>query len=62
MNENTIGIIGGIGAIASAEFLKTIYECCGSEISEQNMPKVLLISDPAAPARNEKNITNLSCG
>ena len=49
-----LGVLGGIGALASAEFVKTIYEFSG-ELSgpEQEAPIVLLHSDPTFPDRTE---------
>ncbi len=51
--EGGIGVVGGLGPLASAEILKTIYE---SDLSdrEQFLPKVILISDPTFPDRTEE--------
>ena len=46
-----LGILGGMGPFASAEFLKTIYEYNLPLKSEQDTPKVLLYSDPSFPDR-----------
>jgi aspartate racemase len=46
------GLLGGMGPLASAEFLATIYEQCVPE-TEQKLPTVLLLSDPAVPDRTE---------
>lgn len=56
MNENKeqeiLGIVGGLGPLASAEFLKTIYEhSLGA--CEQDSPRVILFSDPTFPDRTE---------
>lgn len=51
-NDGSIGVVGGLGPFASAEFLKTIYECDLSE-REQDLPKVIVISDPTFPDRTE---------
>jgi aspartate racemase len=48
----SIGIVGGLGPLASAEFLKTIYEC-NLEDCEQFSPKVYMFSDPTFPDRTE---------
>jgi aspartate racemase len=40
-----VGILGGLGPLASAEFLKTIYEQWIGQI-EQEMPRIVLHSDP----------------
>ncbi len=47
-----LGILGGMGPLASAEFVKTIYECSMGEV-EQHSPMVLMYSDPAFPDRTE---------
>jgi aspartate racemase len=41
------GILGGVGPIASAEFLKTIYDRGTKSIVEQSLPKLILMSDPS---------------
>jgi aspartate racemase len=45
-----LGVLGGMGPLASAEFLKTIYE---TDVPgpEQNAPAVVLHSDPSMPDR-----------
>jgi len=45
-----VGVLGGMGPLASAEFLKSIYEV---EVPgpEQNAPPVVLHSDPSMPDR-----------
>lgn len=47
-----MGILGGMGPLSSAEFLKTIYEC-GPPASgrEQEAPAVVVYSDPSFPDR-----------
>ncbi|MEV0230720.1 aspartate/glutamate racemase family protein [Nonomuraea sp. NPDC050786] len=47
---NVLGVLGGMGPLASAEFLKTLYET-NLRTPEQDMPRVLLDSDPAFPDR-----------
>ena len=44
------GVVGGMGPLASAEFLKTIYEF-GLREQEQNSPTVIVHSDPSFPDR-----------
>lgn len=46
----SLGIVGGMGALASAEFVRTIYECRSYE-KEQEAPVVVLYSDPTFPDR-----------
>jgi aspartate racemase len=50
--EDLLGILGGLGPLASAEFLKTIYECSPATC-EQDWPRVMLYSDPTFPDRTE---------
>src|SRR5262245_1569309 len=50
--NNRIGILGGMGPLASAEFLKTIYEF-NSKAPEQESPMCILYSDPTFPDRTE---------
>jgi aspartate racemase len=48
--QSVWGVVGGMGPLASAEFLKTIYEEC-SALKEQDAPVVILLSDPTFPDR-----------
>jgi aspartate racemase len=54
MGKPVLGILGGMGGLASAEFVKTIYDLSG-EVSprEQAAPVVLMYSDPTFPDRTE---------
>ncbi|TCO61165.1 aspartate/glutamate racemase family protein [Actinocrispum wychmicini] len=45
-----IGVFGGVGPVASAEFVRTIYAHCDG-VAEQDFPAVLLYSDPGIAAR-----------
>lgn len=56
--EDLLGILGGLGPLASAEFLKTIYEC-SPETNEQHWPRVVMYSDPAFPDRTETLLAGL---
>jgi len=47
-----LGICGGMGPFASAEFLKTIYELNPARV-EQELPKCILYSDPSLADRTE---------
>ena len=47
-----LGIVGGLGPLASAEFLKTLYEENPVEV-EQDAPSCVLLSDPSVPDRTE---------
>jgi aspartate racemase len=48
--SSVYGVVGGMGPLASAEFLKTIYEF-GLREREQNSPTIILYSDPSFPDR-----------
>lgn len=48
-----IGVLGGMGPIASAEFLKTIYEHTLLGEREQDSPRVMVYSDPTFPDRTD---------
>lgn len=45
-----LGVVGGMGPLVSAEFVKTIYEY-SIHGREQDSPRVLLYSDPTFPDR-----------
>lgn len=49
---NLLGILGGMGPLASAEFLQTIYEF-NFAVVEQDLPACILYSDPTFPDRTE---------
>jgi aspartate racemase len=51
------GIMGGMGGLASAEFVRTIYEYNASEI-EQDSPVLILYSDPTFPDRTQAFLDN----
>lgn len=51
-HQNILGVLGGIGPMASVEFVKTIYECSAGEL-EQELPAVVLYSDPSFPDRSQ---------
>jgi aspartate racemase len=54
MNKPVLGVLGGMGGLASAEFVKTIYEFSGDlSPQEQAAPAVIMYSDPAFPDRTE---------
>lgn len=49
-----LGVLGGMGGLASAEFVKTVYELSGEVCtSEQSAPVVVMYSDPTFPDRTE---------
>lgn len=47
-----LGIIGGLGPLASAELVKTIYEYSRAP-TEQQLPVCILLSDPTCPDRSD---------
>jgi aspartate racemase len=52
----TLGILGGMGPHASAEFMRTVYETADrryAPAAEQSLPRCLLDSDPGFPDRTE---------
>ncbi|HTG33798.1 MAG TPA: amino acid racemase [Thermoanaerobaculia bacterium] len=48
----TLGILGGMGPLASAEFLRTIYDL-NLKDPEQDSPLCVLLSDPTIPDRTQ---------
>jgi aspartate racemase len=57
--KNLLGVVGGMGPLASAEFLKTIYEYNISDC-EQESPPVVMYSDPTFPDRTESFLAGSS--
>ena len=54
MGKSVLGVLGGMGGLASAEFVKTVYELSGEVAPrEQDAPVVVMYSDPAFPDRTE---------
>lgn len=54
IGKPVLGVLGGMGGLASAEFVKTVYEFSGEVYRyEQDEPVVLMYSDPAFPDRTE---------
>ena len=54
MEKPVLGVLGGMGGLASAEFVKTVYELSGEVCRrEQDEPVVLMYSDPGFPDRTE---------
>jgi aspartate racemase len=47
-----LGVVGGLGPIASAEFVRTIYEHSLGR-AEQTMPAIVMLSDPDVPDRTD---------
>lgn len=47
-----LGVLGGLGPLASAEFLRALYRH-HALASEQEMPRCILISDPTFPDRTQ---------
>ncbi|MEV7773648.1 aspartate/glutamate racemase family protein [Kitasatospora sp. NPDC086791] len=51
-NHPLIGVLGGMGPLASTELLRTVYRACRLQ-PEQDTPRLLLWSDPAVVDRTE---------
>jgi aspartate racemase len=51
--EKILGVLGGMGPLASAEFARTLYEHCAGR-REQDWPRLALYSDPTFPDRTEQ--------
>ena len=47
-----LGILGGMGPLASAEFLRTVYDLNITH-PEQDSPSCVLLSDPTVPDRTQ---------
>ncbi|MGH0593691.1 aspartate/glutamate racemase family protein [Bacillus pretiosus] len=58
MTEKLVGILGGMGPFASAEFVNTIYEENIPKVSEQESPRIVLSSDPSIPDRTMSILAN----
>ncbi|HEY6189999.1 MAG TPA: amino acid racemase [Pyrinomonadaceae bacterium] len=58
-DRQVLGILGGMGPLASAEFLRTIYEC-SLGYHEQKAPIVLMHSDPSFPDRTDAFLSDRS--
>lgn len=56
-----LGIVGGMGTLASAQFVRTIYEQNPSAV-EQDAPHVVLHSDPAFPDRSQAILSDSDPG
>jgi aspartate racemase len=56
---NILGIIGGMGVVASAEFTRTVYEYNTREV-EQDSAAVILLSDPVFPDRTQSYLSGSS--
>lgn len=50
LRGEVLGIVGGLGPLASAEFVRTVYRCTSWD-REQDAPRVLMDSNPAFPDR-----------
>ena len=51
-DKSILGVVGGLGPLASAEFLRTIYEHSLGGF-EQESPTVIVYSDPTFPDRTD---------
>lgn len=48
-----VGVVGGMGPLASTELLRTVYALGGDMVDEQHAPRILLWSDPLVVDRTE---------
>lgn len=55
-----IGIVGGMGAFASLEFMDTIYKYNGPYTSDQQAPRVICVSETYIPDRTSGILSNSS--
>jgi aspartate racemase len=53
VKSDVIGVLGGMGPLASAEFVKMIYEQSIGDL-EQSAPVVIMYSDPTFPDRTDE--------
>lgn len=52
MHSLLIGILGGMGPLASSGFVNFLYQKCRAKFSEeQSYPRIILLSDPTIPDR-----------
>ena len=52
MNAPIIGILGGMGPLASSGFVNFLYQKCHEKfLKEQDYPRIILMSDPTIPDR-----------
>ena len=52
MPKPLIGILGGMGPLASAGFINGLYQKCQAKFAnEQSYPRLVLLSDPSIPDR-----------
>jgi aspartate racemase len=58
MARKTLGILGGMGPLASLAFLRTIYECNGVGPVEQAYPDIVLHSLSSVPDRTQCLLCN----
>lgn len=58
MERKTLGILGGMGPLASLEFLRTIYECNRVGSIEQDYPDIVLHSLSSVPDRTRSLLGN----
>jgi aspartate racemase len=59
MNKRHIGILGGLGPVASAAFLHTLYASIQVE-TEGDFPSVTLVADTSAPHRAAHQLATLA--
>ncbi len=52
----TLGVLGGMGPAATAEFLRLLASCVPARTDQQH-PRILLLSDPGVPERTSAILT-----
>jgi aspartate racemase len=50
LRGEVLGVVGGLGPLASSEFVSTVYRCARWE-TEQDAPRLVMVSDPSFPDR-----------
>jgi aspartate racemase len=52
MTKPVLGVLGGMGGLASAEFVKTVYELSGEVSEQEQVGPVVVMYSPIAPRRS----------
>jgi aspartate racemase len=56
-DRQPMGILGGMGPLASVEFVRTIYYAMACRAPEAELPRIVLFSDPTLPDRTDSHVT-----
>jgi len=57
-DKQIIGVVGGMGPLASAEFVRRVYQNYSFNTSEQSAPFIIQYSDPSIPDRTTSFLKN----